>query len=78
MTQKLSFAEILTDLTRARECFEEVKSRKDAIEREMANATNHLNGAQKAFDQAVVAIRKDAPWNTDWHSELHRIQQRVA
>lgn len=31
------------------------------------DARNELNRAQRAFDDAVVAVKKNAPWNSDWH-----------
>lgn len=56
-------------LAEARTAFDEVEVRKKKIEREMTVAVNRLNDAQKTFDAAVSEVRKNAPWNTDWHRQ---------
>ncbi len=37
----------------------------------MCAAKNRLNAAQKAIDKAMADTKNKAPWNTDWHSQLH-------
>ena len=66
---KMSIEACAKALAEARTAFEEVEAEKKAIERRMTAATNRLNDAQKTFDEAVAQIKKDAPWNTKWHSE---------
>ena len=45
-------------------------------QRDETSARNRLNNAQKAFDAAVEAIRKDAPRDSDWHSARQRSAAR--
>lgn len=66
---KMNIEACAKSLAEARSAFEEVNTEKEAIEKRMTAATNRLNDAQKTFDEAVAQIKKDAPWNTKWHSE---------
>lgn len=57
----------------------EARARYDGMHREYeaarsreTDALNALNRAQKTFDEAVAALKKDAPWNSDWHSRNRR------
>lgn len=40
----------------------------DSARRRDCDATNALNAAQKAFDEAVAAIHKQAPRDSNWYS----------
>ena len=42
------------------------QERRDQAYRDVTNATNRVNSAQKEFDAAVVTIRKKADPGTDW------------
>jgi hypothetical protein len=45
----------------------------EAARREQITAINRLNEAQKAFDEAVAALRTSAPRDSGWHSERNVI-----
>ena len=42
---------------------------RDAADRELTSAVNRLNKAQRTVDELMAELRKNAPWNTDWHSQ---------
>jgi hypothetical protein len=50
-------------------------SREESVARgAVTEATNRVNKAQKALTAYVDNLKKQAPWNTDWHSEKNRGQ----
>lgn len=64
--KKRELADAHADLEVARKAYEEAAARKEAASREETSCRNQLNAMQKAFDEAVAEIRKDAPWDTTW------------
>lgn len=58
--------EMLKALKTAQEDYEEAKGRAEYARREETNCLNRLNEAQKAFDEAVSALKLDAPYGSDW------------
>lgn len=56
-------------LDAARKEYDEAHSRYENARRVETNARNNLNEAQKAFDTAVADVKKDAPWDSNWHQE---------
>lgn len=75
---KMSIEACAKSLAEARKAFEEVESEKKGVDTRMSAATSRLNDAQKTFDEAVAQIKKDAPWNTKWHSERNPPRGAVA
>lgn len=70
MSNKLQDA--IIELDNAREAHDSARAEaKQASSREIS-ARNRLNDAQKAFDAAVAEIKKDAPWDSNWHSQKNR------
>ena len=59
----------LEQLRTARQAYDEAYHRNQETERILTSRLNDLNAAQKAFDEAVAELKKDAPWKTDWHAE---------
>jgi hypothetical protein len=43
--------------------------------RRTTDARNVFNGICKRLDAAVLQMKKEAPWNTDWYSNLHTPQR---
>ena len=59
-------------LDEARSRYDEAHSRAEAESRNETDARNRLNEAQKVFDAAVADVKKNPPWNSDWHQEARR------
>lgn len=59
-------------LDEARSIYDAAHKEAEAARRGETNALNRLSEAQKAFDAAVIEVRKDAPWNSNWHQSLKR------
>lgn len=66
--KKPTVAECEAALRDAMKQHETAKQGADVASSIPTRATNELNAAQKAFDEAVERTRKAAPWNTDWSS----------
>lgn len=66
---KMNIEACAKTLAEARKEYDLANEEKGRIDKEMTRVTNALNKAQKTFDEAVDQIKKDAPWNTDWHSK---------
>ena len=60
-----------TELAAAMEQHESARLQESAARSAMCEATNRLNRAQKALDDAMEKLRAKAPWSTDWHSRLN-------
>jgi hypothetical protein len=59
-------------LKKAQELYDDAHNAYEAARSRETNARNELNRAQKAFDAAVADVKKNAPWNSDWHQERAR------
>lgn len=64
-----TLADLQVELAAAMTFHAECEVEESAARKNMTEATNRLNGAQKAFDAAVAEVRSKAPWNTEWHSK---------
>lgn len=60
------------ELKKAQELYDYAYSAYEVARSRETNARNELNRAQKAFDAAVADVKKNAPWNSDWHQEKAR------
>jgi len=60
------FDRVICDLDDAQEGFREADASYEAARHARTAAINKLNAAQKAFDDAVIAVRKGAPWDSNW------------
>lgn len=74
---KTSLIEATKRLTDAKADHSERKREEDHARSRCTAALNVLNAAQRAFDQAVADVRKDAPWDSDWHSSDRRNERVV-
>lgn len=61
-----------TELKKAQDLYDDAHNAYEAARSRETNARNELNRAQKAFDAAVADVKKNAPWNSDWHQEKAR------
>lgn len=68
---KMNIANCAELLANTHKAYEAAKSKSDQAGRELTDATNSLNDAQKRMDEAVSELKKEAPWNTKWHGELN-------
>jgi hypothetical protein len=59
-------------LKMAQKLYDDAHNAYEAARSRETNARNELNRAQKAFDAAVADVKKNAPWNSDWHQEKAR------
>lgn len=66
LPRKKTLAELAKELEECQQKFEEAERNFGDASRRKADALNYLNHAQKAFDEAVAAIRKGAHRETDW------------
>lgn len=71
--KKPTFDELVKEVAQAGEALKDATTRVALAEREETNARNRLNAAQKAFDAAVLELRKSAPRNTDWYDSHHKM-----
>lgn len=58
---------LLAEIEAAMQQHKEATQEESAARGKMCDATNRLNRAQKALDDAIEKVRAQAPWNTDWH-----------
>lgn len=66
MKQDKTIEQAAQELREARSLYDELHRDSEAARTRETDALNALNRAQKAFDEAVAAVKKDAPWNSDW------------
>lgn len=59
-------------LREAQERYNNAHNAYEAARSRETDARNELNRAQRAFDNAVAAVKKNAPWNSDWHQAANR------
>lgn len=59
--------EILADLSAAGLVLSERRQEEAQARSAATAALNTLNGLQKELDEALAALKKDAPRETDWH-----------
>ena len=62
-------AELVKELDAAMEQHQQAELVESAARRDMCEATNRLNAAQKALDEYVAELKRKAPWNTDWKAK---------
>ena len=72
MSIHLSVAVAAEQLQNARAEYDKVHDESEAARSRETTALNALNAAQRAFDEAVAATKKNAPWNSDWHNQHAR------
>ena len=58
------------DLADATGDLETATNRVEDARRTQTTAVNRVNRAQKAMDEMIVALRKSAPSNSDWYSQV--------
>jgi hypothetical protein len=78
MTTAKTIEQAAEELRSAREAHNAAHALLNEAQRNETTALNALNSAQRAFDEAVAAIKKDAPWNSDWNAERRRREQKAA
>ena len=66
---------VLAALDEASRAYESAKHIADEKSRECTSALNALNQAQKAVDAAYEALKKGAPWNSDWQNRAARMKE---
>jgi hypothetical protein len=59
-------------LDEARMLYDAAHSEYESARRGETDARNRLNEAQKAFDAAVDEVKKNPPWNSEWHNSGNR------
>jgi chemotaxis regulatin CheY-phosphate phosphatase CheZ len=72
MKQDKTIEQAAQELREARSRYDELHRASEAARSREMDALSTLNRAQKAFDEAVEAVMKDAPRNSDWHSRTPR------
>lgn len=70
--KKLTIESAHEGLKKAQELYDDAHNAYEAARSRETDARNQLNRAQKAFDEAVANVKKNAPWNSDWHQEKAR------
>ena len=66
------------ELREALERYDVLHTESEAARSRETDALNTLNRAQKAFDESVEAMKKNAPWNSDWHQRNQRGEKAAA
>ncbi len=61
-----------TKLQEAQERYDDTHNAYEAARSRETDARNELNRAQRTFDDAVAAVKKSAPWNSDWHQAANK------
>lgn len=64
-----TLADLQVELDAAMTFHAECEVEESVARKNMTEATNRLNIAQKEFDARVEEMRSKAPWNTNWHSK---------
>lgn len=64
---KLTIETAMVSLRKAQEHYEKVHKECEDARRRETDAKNDLNKAQKQFDDAVAEVKKNPPWDSDWH-----------
>lgn len=65
---QFDLSELQENLRLALQELEEIRTEQGVLNSRECAAMNIVNQAQKALDHAMSAIRREAPWNTDWQS----------
>lgn len=65
---QFDLSELQESLRLALEELEEIRAEQSVLNSRECAAKNSVNQAQKALDHAMSAIRREAPWDTDWQS----------
>jgi uncharacterized coiled-coil DUF342 family protein len=56
-------------LDEARKEYDQAHSRYENARSLETSCRDTLNEAQKAFDAVVADLKKDAPWDSNWHNQ---------
>jgi len=64
---ELSIEQAAQEVRDAQERWEQAHREAESRRADETDALNRLNAAQKKLDQAIHALKQDAPRNTDWH-----------
>lgn len=67
-----AWSKLMIELEQAQSAYAMAKQAKEKAGRDETNTRNRLNKAQQAIDSYVASLRKQAPWNTDWHDQQNR------
>ena len=78
MEQAKTIEQAAQELREARSRYDEIHLAYQEARRRETDALNTLNRAQQAFDQAVAAVKEDAPRDSGWHSRNRRGEQATA
>jgi len=78
MNEALSIGEAEKRLADARLRYESAHAKYEEARKDETNAINALNAAQGDFDAAVDALKRGAPWNSDWHAARNRHRAEAA
>ena len=66
MNNKMNVARALENVQNCVKCYDDAEAASSAARSAAADALNRLNEAQKAFDELVVVLKKNAPKASDW------------
>jgi hypothetical protein len=70
--------EAVRRLKDAAEAHDNATTAEEIARGKLTQATNELNAAQKELDKLINAVRADAPWGSDWHTERDRVSRVIA
>lgn len=68
----MKLTELLAELEAANENLKEKEAAERRASSDTTQARNEVNNLQKSIDAEMAKLKKEASWNTDWHSERTR------
>lgn len=75
MTDKIDVRKALEELEEASAAHDEARKAESVASNRETDALNHLNEAQRKFDEAVAGVKDNPPWNSNWHMVAERIRK---
>lgn len=71
----MKLAELLAELEAATKNLKERQAEERVASGNTTQARNEVNNLQKSIDAEMAKLKKEAEWNTDWHSQRDRTIQ---
>ena len=76
MSDEKSISELVSDLKDATSAFNEAEGVESRARLDKTTAINRMNNAQKALDAAILALKKEAPRDSDWKQSERLAQMK--
>jgi hypothetical protein len=71
MSEEKTIEQLIAELRDARTNLERATEEEKLADHRVTDARNVYNGICKRVDASIQKLKEGAPWNTEWHSQLH-------